>query len=316
MCKETFQLRCQEREYQGQEAQKPVTLVIFDFDETLTMATFMPDDPDFTKKFGWSSVNSKWSKDDLIEYNFESPFSPGCRVHKLRETLKAIICPNEAQQRTLAILTRNEHGAVAVLNLLQLAGLADNFSAIWATPAKEGRPNGVFRAADDSWQIFDPPLSECHAHKADIVHHIAKSASAWFPQFAVGCSGPRQCAGLQNLCLEGIVLVDDERANFRSGFASEARVLRYCKVARYDEKYRECGILNQLGGLGSHHDADYEVLKLFIEKPWEFPYETVKQRRAQVAPKQEQQIQEKPANVLRQSVAELESPKAPRRRAA
>ena len=41
---------------------------------------------------------------------------------------------------------------------------------------------------------------------------------------------------------------------------------------RYDETYRDCGLLDQMGGLGARSDNDYEELKNFIRQPWEYPY--------------------------------------------
>lgn len=31
----------------------------------------------------------------------------------------------------------------------------------------------------------------------------------------------------------------------------------FCQVSRYDETYRDCGLLDQMGGLGAHSDTDY-----------------------------------------------------------
>ena len=44
---------------------------------------------------------------------------------------------------------------------------------------------------------------------------------------------------LRGLQPEELLLVDDERENVEGA-------MRYCKVARYDEVYRNCGPLNQL----------------------------------------------------------------------
>ena len=45
-------------------------------------------------------------------------------------------------KRTLAILTRNNAGAVACMNLLKIAGLRKHFSAIWSM--YPGVPSGVY----------------------------------------------------------------------------------------------------------------------------------------------------------------------------
>jgi len=273
MCKDTYQVRCQERDFEGCEKRHPVKLVVFDFDETLTMATFMPKDPEFAKSFSWSPSDNEWSVADLVEYNFESPYAAGSRVAKLKKLLSTLAKIEDGKPyRTLAVLTRNDHGVIAVLNLLKIAGLAEFFSAIWAIPARTTVPSGLYREESGEWHGFDPPVSQVNEHKADVLHHVASNVAQWFPQLASGSS--QQCVGLQRLSLEGIVLVDDERANFRSNSEAQAKVLRYCKVARYDEVYRDCGVLNQMGGLGAHSDQDYETLKSFVERPWEYPYET------------------------------------------
>lgn len=273
MCKDTFMVRCQEREFPGNHDLRPVNLVVFDFDETLTMSTFMPGDPKFSTEIGWSAPqDAEWTQTDLVDYNFESPWVTGSRVAKLRALLKGLSTSEDgSSRRTLALLSKNEQGVVAVLNLLTLAGLAEFFSALWTIPARRSTPNGAYREGK-TWKCFDPPVDQVHDHKADVLHHVAQEPSAWFPQLAGG-DDEQHCPGLQRLRIEGIVLVDDERANFRSNSEAEAKVLRYCKVARYDDDYRECGMLNQMGGIGAHSDKDYETLRAFVERPWEYPYE-------------------------------------------
>mmetsp|Transcript_89996 Transcript_89996/g.288627 ORF Transcript_89996/g.288627 Transcript_89996/m.288627 type:complete len:659 (+) Transcript_89996:51-2027(+) len=279
MCKDTYQVRCQEREFQGSEAKRPVSLVVFDFDETLTMATFMPVDEAFAGKIGWSPKDAPqddWSEAELLEYNFESPHVRGKRVNKLKDMLKALVTSKDGSRRTLAILTKNDQGVIAVLNLLKIAGLAEFFSAIWTLPlaTRSQIPNGVYRGSSGVWNSFEPPLDEVLAHKADVLHHVATFPAKWFPQLGEKGDGIVS-QSLSRLFIESIVLVDDERANFRSESETQAKVLRYCKVARYDEAYRDCGTLNQMGGLGAHSDQDYETLKTFVESPWDYPYESV-----------------------------------------
>eukprot|EP00435_Cladocopium_sp_Y103_P027150 s2554_g6.t1 len=84
----------------------------------------------------------------------------------------------------------------------------------------------------------------------------------WFPQMLEGAH-PR----LTNLQPESVILVDDERQNLQH---ASKTALRYCKVARYDEVYRSCGPLNQLGGIGAHSLEDFEVLQRFAQTPWLF----------------------------------------------
>lgn len=53
------------------------------------------------------------------------------------------------------------------------------------------------------------------------------------------------------------------------GAREEASVLRYCKVARYDaDLYYDMRMVKNMGGIGAHHDADYDTLKRFVEDPW------------------------------------------------
>jgi len=311
MCKETLQVRCLQRDLDGRASQHPVQLVVFDFDETLTLATFMPSDKACASKLGWtpdSSDSAEWSKADLITYNFESPFLPGSRVQKLRKLFEDILQDGHTkQQRVLAVLTRNESGVVAVLNLLTIAGLADQFSAIWTLPNGSSSSHGAYQQ-DGQWKLFEPPFAKVNHHKADVLHHVVDNPGAWFPN--LGGRRAEYLAGLRHLRVEGIVLVDDERGNLRS-YSSQAKILRYCKVARYDEVYRECGPLNQMGGLGAHSDSDYETLRLFLDQPWEYPYEPRPTLGGGDAPKEENE--RVPASFER-SLTAVELEKAPRRR--
>ncbi|CAK0864968.1 unnamed protein product, partial [Prorocentrum cordatum] len=221
MCRDSMQVRCNERAFVGSEGRNPVQLVVFDFDETLTLATFMP-----------------------------SAVEEGSRVDKLGALLRWI-----AAERRLAVLTKNERGAMAVLSLLRIAGLAEHFSAIWTMRADgRGGDHGAYQEGG-RWTRFQPPVERVGNHKADVLRHVVDNPSEWFPQL----QGPQRSRheDLLQLRPEGVVLVDDERANFRSyevapGSEEPARVLRYCKVFRYDDEYRDCGLLNQMGGLGAH----------------------------------------------------------------
>lgn len=269
MCKETMHVRCQERDFAGFEKHPPVKMVVFDFDETLTLATFMPRSKTITTKVGWTPAEAEfkdWSQEDLVQYNFESPWVDGSRVQKLRALFEEI-----AQERALAILTQNKSGVVAVLNLLRLANLLEYFDAIWCMSAPQGDCDGAF-FENGRWSLFRTPGHEVHQHKADVLTHMAAAPVRWFPQLS---GDTKLAAKLNDLRLEHVVLVDDERANFRNDSSiSAAKVLRYCKVSRYDETYRDCGLLDQMGGLGAHSDRDFEELRNFLKQPWEFPYPT------------------------------------------
>lgn len=269
MCKETMHVRCQERDFHDFQKHPPVKLVVFDFDETLTMATFMPRSKAITTKVGWNPAEAEfkdWSQEDLVKYNFESPWVDGSRVEKLRALFEEI-----AQDKALAILTQNKSGVVAVLNLLRLANLLEHFSAIWCMSAPQGDCDGAF-FENGRWSLFRSPCNEVQQHKADLLTHVAAQPLRWLPQLS---SDTKLAAKLSDLRLEHMVLVDDERANFRNDSSiSAAKVLRYCKVSRYDETYRDCGLLDQMGGLGAHSDTDYEELRNFLRQPWEYPYPT------------------------------------------
>jgi len=297
MCKETLQIRCQEREFEGSHRKLPISMVVFDFDETMTLSTFMPNDQEFVTRIGWTpSSRSEWTKSDLVEYNFESPYVDGSRVAKLKTMLKSVSVGNDGKQRSLVILTYNEGGVIAVLNLLKMAGLAEHFSAIWTLPWREGMPNGAYNEGG-TWKTFEPPVQKVHDHKAEVLKHVVDHPEDWFPQLASSREGSHIKA-LKTLSPESVALIDDERTNFRScpscvvaeaatpRSGDVAKVLRYAKVARYDDVYRDCGVLNQMGGIGAHSDADYATVKAFIEQPWDYPYEphpTVNHQRGQDA---------------------------------
>jgi len=268
LCKETFKVRCTQKAFEGNTLKRPVKLVVFDFDETLTLATFMPQNPACRSQIGWRPTRSdEWTEEDLVTYNFESPWVVGSRVAQLQSLLAELVT---SQRLTLAILTRNEGGAVAVLNLLKLAKLADFFSVVWtfSTTNKE-LPAGVYQDGGQ-WRVFNPPVDKVPNHKADVMMHVYKNLRAWFPQLDKSRNTPLK--ELLEMAHEGMALVDDERANF-SSMSTKVRVLRYCKVARYDNTYRDCGHLNQMGGIGAHRDEDYESLKQFLLQPWDYPYE-------------------------------------------
>lgn len=269
MYQATLSVRCLERDYEGSDQQLPVKLVLFDFDETLTLTTFLPKrEPN----------EENWSDADLVRYNFESTFLSGSRVQKLRTMLREL-----ARRWTLAVLTRNEAGVNTVLTLLKMAHLDESFQAIWVMPwtpdskIQKGPSlpdnTGAYKSGSQ-WKFFRAPFEQVYSHKADAIHHLVANPRVWFPQLAEASIASRRLQRLLNMRVENVVLVDDERANFRSEYGDEAKVLRYCKVARYDEKYRDCGVLNQMGGIGAHSDEDYANLKAFLQQPWDYPYES------------------------------------------
>ncbi|CAE7473883.1 Ucp1 [Symbiodinium natans] len=262
MYKETFKLHCVEKCFPDHGVRRPVEIVLFDFDETLTLATFMPSMSSFSR-VDWDPgelSGTDWSAEELVLYSFESPFSEGCRLALLRAMLQDI-----SKRHILAVLSKNESGAAAVLNLLKLAGLAKYFSAIWTTPYRSLVPCAVYQASPGQWEVFEPPLMDIQDHQTEVLYHIVEHTDKWFPQ--IGLKQDRYIR-LQPLSPESVILVDDERENLQSPLGKQA--LRYCKVARYDEVYRSCGPLNQLGGIGAHSEEDFETLRAFIAEPWAF----------------------------------------------
>lgn len=252
---------CLERSFDGQDDHRPVKLVVFDCDETLTVSTFMPREKEFGTTIGWS----EWPE-YISNVNFESEFVDGSRLERLKELLSQLRGSETANgpERALAVLTRNERGCVACLNLLMMAGLADFFSVVWAMPDRPGVPAGVYRH-EGNWKTFDPPLADVYDHKAEVLARVASHPEAWLPMLQ---HGQMQC--LKELRFESIVLVDDVRTNFQSPVSREAKLLRYCKVARYDAHHPQMGFVTDMGGLGAMSLADYATLKAFVERPWEF----------------------------------------------
>lgn len=254
---------CFERNFDGQESCPPVRLVVFDCDETLTLSTFMPRDNDFRTRIGWSS----WPE-YISTVNFESPWVNGSsRLQKLRDMLQELV-DADGDRRTLAVLTRNEGGAVACLNLLMMAQLSDYFSAIWCMSLRPGRPCGVFRDTDGDWHTFTPPITEVDDHKADVLKDVCVRPEVWLPHLKGVSEGEEH--SLQNLALENIVLVDDVRTNFQSPHHGGPKVLRYCKVARYDSEYRDMGLVLDMGGIGARNSEDCNTLVQFVKQPWAF----------------------------------------------
>jgi len=263
--KAVLSVQCEERSFEGCEENQPVELVVFDFDETLSLSTFMPEEPSLSrcsKEIGYS-VN----RQQFVKYNFESPYVASNRVEKLREMLKTLRNPSDSSsssqdERRLAVLTMNEAGAVVVLNLLMMADLASNFSCVWAIGAAPGKANGVYRSGN-TWKTFELPFRNLprEHYKAKVLRRVVDSVHDWFPQLA-------QAGEQWNLRPEGIVLVDDERASFEHPEEDEATILRYCKVARYDDEYRDQGLLVHMGGIGAKTENDYATLINFVRTPW------------------------------------------------
>lgn len=248
-----------ERDFPGQEAQRPVKLVVFDCDETLTISTFLPNEPSLRNNVNWTT---EWA-DYISRVNFQSPYLDTPRIQRLKDMFQEITDDGSGVQRTLAILTRNNAGAVACMNLMKIAGLREYFSVIWSMYT--GVPSGVYNDGG-TWKTFSPPLSEVPDTKADVLHSVAEKPDRWFPQMQSGA-----CSGLAELKLEEIMLVDDVSSNLQSG-SSDApkKVLRCCKVAQFDGQHPDVGIVNDMGGIGAHSDDDYTTLVDFVKCPWNY----------------------------------------------
>lgn len=68
--------------------------------------------------------------------------------------------------------------------------------------------------------------------------------------------------------VENVVVVDDERVTSRMDTLSgDSLSVRLCKVQHYDDLYRDCGLLHQMGGIGAHTIEDYETLVDFCNTP-------------------------------------------------
>jgi len=74
--------------------------------------------------------------------------------------------------------------------------------------------------------------------------------------------------------VKNIVLIDDEMTNFHCRSGSEHQVLRFCKVACYDDEYYDdYGLLLNMGGVGARNEQDYNTVTRFIESPWKYRVE-------------------------------------------
>jgi hypothetical protein len=213
----------------------PVRLIVFDLDETLTLATLLPRVPS-EERFRRSA-----------NVSFESPWYPN-RLELLSQLLE-----NLAKDRTLAVLTRNSAGLEPVLRLLQTAGLDQYFSAVWCAPL--GPERGAVRM-NGEWIRFTPPS---HVdEKPDILRCIREAPDNWFPGVSHGFHG---------LVNAEIVLVDDSAKNFES--TSGQQVARFCEVPRFEAQFHHMGNIT-LGGLGARSQADFKKFVRFIEAPWLF----------------------------------------------
>lgn len=267
--KAVLKAHCMERHFEKCEELPRVELVIFDFDETLTLHTWMPEDRRYASQIGHQGTAVE--RQHYVTYNFASPYVAGDRVEKLRVMLKELSEVEHEPPRVLAVLTKNEDGAVAVLNLLMMARLDAYFSAIW-TAALDSAPRGVFREGSQ-WRKFQPPFGvsdPAHFCKATVISKIVEDPKAFFPQLAADESASTtSLSGLLGMTMASVVLVDDEPTNFRAG--DQTCILRHCEVTRYeDDDFRDQGLVTHMGGLGAKSDEDFDELINFVRTPWLF----------------------------------------------
>jgi hypothetical protein len=265
-----------------------VKVVVFGFAETITVNTILPwarnyekanqqAIEDFRTIIGFEDVKTE-DREKLLEYNFESPYVKGKRLQILRSMLERIVRSVNGQSRSLAILTRNSYGAVALLNLLSMANLAEFFNVIW--DLNEEGAGGVYRDRD-GWKSFALPedaltISEESSYKPKVLQKVIKNPGAWFPQLSQA-DGSEEWEHLQDLQLVNIAMVDDETSAFRctesGGYA--LRLPRYCKVPHFDDDYYDLGVCLNMGGIGARNVTDYNELINFIEEPWKYRKEWV-----------------------------------------
>lgn len=244
-------LRCEDRSTTQDET--PVKLVVFDFDETLTLASFFPRNARFERR-----TNPKQMQ-RCVKLSFED--ADGQRIRRLDEMLSALATGPHGKPRALAVLTKNTKGIRPVLALLQAAGLDGHFQALWCVPSsRAASEQGACRAADGAWQLFSPEAT-AGSGKADVIHSVVEQPENWFPL----CSDD---ARFRELRLDHVVLVDDCPENFVSSHTGR-QVLRRCEVARYQVECPELGTMTW-GGIGARSQADYDVLRSFIDTPWLF----------------------------------------------
>eukprot|EP00931_Biecheleriopsis_adriatica_P036611 TRINITY_DN21079_c0_g1_i1.p1 TRINITY_DN21079_c0_g1~~TRINITY_DN21079_c0_g1_i1.p1 ORF type:complete len:614 (+),score=117.15 TRINITY_DN21079_c0_g1_i1:31-1872(+) len=255
---------CVERPFMGMDDRPPSRLVIVEFDGALTLSSFLPEDSRSRSQIG--CLGDEDEQRVLVDYNFESPYVQGSRVEKLKQLLCDLTHdPETGEKRVLAVLTMNEAGAIAILNLLMMAGLDEHLSSVWSLSVTESRADGVFKQ-ENMWSAC--PSSPSPKSKLEALQNIVQEPETWFPQL----KGERDTVEklvLQGLSLANIVLVDDERENGQTP-QDDMGPHRHCRVASYDDEYRDQGLLFRLGGVGAKSHEDYIKLLAFVREPWKF----------------------------------------------
>mmetsp|Transcript_44308 Transcript_44308/g.128116 ORF Transcript_44308/g.128116 Transcript_44308/m.128116 type:complete len:388 (+) Transcript_44308:135-1298(+) len=220
----------------------PPRLILFDFDETLTIQTWQPTDDRFRTVIGHALDDELAARVADVTFGHSSG-----RLARLRRMLEELARGGAVGQPVLAVLTKSDSGAVGVLNTLRLAGLSRYFSAIWRVNRLGA--DAVYRVDSgsgiDEWQKM--PLDQVMRFdsKGETVRKIAKEPAAWFPQRRISTQ-------LQGFAAEEVVLVDDDPGNIE-GFT------RYCMVPRFDEADG-----HMKGGIGRLRSTDFKTVLEFV----------------------------------------------------
>jgi hypothetical protein len=217
---------------------EPVKLVVFDFDETLTLATFGP-----------KPGSAPELLTTCVGLSFHSPWVEG-RLQELEKLLRSL--SEGAAACKLAVLTRNSAGVRNVLQLLDGAGLSKYFTAVWCMPLWS---ESAYQE-DGEWRFFTP-WAELSEEKPDILQHIACHTHHWLPH--IGSEF--------HLTLENILLVDDDEKNFQSS-ETGTQVLRGCKIAVHEGRLLPGMDSTNLGGIGARLRDDFAALQRFVSEPW------------------------------------------------
>mmetsp|Transcript_87612 Transcript_87612/g.252997 ORF Transcript_87612/g.252997 Transcript_87612/m.252997 type:complete len:384 (-) Transcript_87612:132-1283(-) len=240
-------------------------LIVFDFDETLTIQTYMPMERSFSKDLNWTWSSPKSCPTQLLNMSFELVASSKrrgvmpeaatmSRLERLRLMLQRVSLyeRQSVPTRRLAVLTYNENGAIGVLNLLKLAGLDSYFSAIWNAQRKHGvmTVTGLVRQGKEWRQLFASRGVGVHRSKAAILQKVVVDPKQWFTA--------NDAMILEDLRFPEVALVDDRKVNFK-GMGAIEDMRRFCEVPRFA---LEDGA--EVGGIGAQSEEDFKTLESFV----------------------------------------------------
>jgi len=265
----------------------PVKLIVFDFDETITVNSVLGEYPDLHifKQTILAGPRNPFRNGQHMERAFEGPrmhgnfgFLEGLTLPKqkhrltaLSNMLKTIREPEETafekltssgtkqkKKPAMAILTYNVHGPVAVLNTLDSVGLADNFEAIWGLwPVVMGDRfvYGVYRDSEGVWRPSNVVPPKEYVEPALNPQESHKATMIRQILRAPQTFGLSEAADLE---FENVVLVDNAIDNLQGMMRS---VHVYSDFRRHP-----VGVL-EIGGIGYWDKSDFETLSGFIRNP-------------------------------------------------